>query len=154
MLQDSNNFIANQLLLILAYEKKGEGVDISDGAEIVTRFLKNKIGIQPDDINLVEGSGISTRNSIDLLAMLKVMNYFNEYRELLPHLRYSKFSELAKAGRKWNILAKSGTLSNISTLAGFIQTDEKEWKPFVIMLNNTGKARGTVIDIIGRYYNG
>ena len=49
--------------------------------------------------------------------------------------------------------AKSGTLTNVSTLAGFIQIKNREWKPFVIMLNNDRKKRGAVMNIIGRYYD-
>ncbi len=154
MLRDSNNFIANQLLLVLTYEIKGEGFDIEMGARIVSSFLKSEIGIDPRNFNLVEGSGLSTKNNIDLVAMLKIVGYFKKYRELLPHLSSSKYADLAKVGRKWNIVAKSGTLSNIETLAGFIQVRKKEWKPFVIMLNNDEKMRGTVLDIIAKYYNG
>ncbi len=153
MLKESNNFTANQLLLVLAYELKGEGVSISTGAGIITGFLKNEIGLDKNDFALVEGSGLSTKNSFELRAMLKIINYFNDYKELLPHLRSSKYADLAKAGRRWNIVAKSGTLKNIETLAGFIQVHKREWKPFVIMLRNEEQKRGTIMEIIAKYYN-
>jgi serine-type D-Ala-D-Ala carboxypeptidase/endopeptidase (penicillin-binding protein 4) len=154
MLKESNNFIANQLLLCIAYEKYGSGVGIKNGVEIVTDFLEKHLQISSDKFRLVEGSGLSTKNRVDLLSMLKIINYFHDKKDLLPSLSLSKYRDLARSGRKWKILAKSGTLSNISTLAGFIFVDNKEWKPFVIMFNNSSKQRGIVMDIIGRYYNG
>ena len=153
MLKESNNFIANQLLLVLAYELKGEGVSISTGAEILADFLTKEIGLNENDFALVEGSGLSTKNNFELLAMLKIVNYFNGYKDLLPHLRNSKYRDLAQTGRRWNIVAKSGTLRNIETLAGFIQVRRKEWKPFVIMLKNEEQKRGTIVEIIAKYYN-
>lgn len=153
MLKESNNFIANQLLLVLAYELKGEGVSISTGAGILADFLTKEIGLNENDFALVEGSGLSTKNNFELLAMLKIMNYFNGYKDLLPHLRNSKYRDLAQTGRRWNIVAKSGTLRNIETLAGFIQVRRKEWKPFVIMLKNEEQKRGTIMEIIAKYYN-
>jgi D-alanyl-D-alanine carboxypeptidase/D-alanyl-D-alanine-endopeptidase (penicillin-binding protein 4) len=153
MLRDSNNFIANQLLLTLAFELKGEEATISAGAQIIAGFLKKKIGLKENDFVLVEGSGLSTKNNFDLLAMLKIVNYFDGHKTLLPHLRHSKYADLASTGRRWNIVAKSGTLSNVETLAGFIQDRKKEWKPFVIMLNNEEQKRGTIMEILAKYYN-
>lgn len=154
MLRDSNNFIANQLLLTLAYQQKGEGVSIKNGAEIVADFMEEEIGIKHSEFALVEGSGLSTKNNIDLMAMLKIVNYFNEYKYLLPHLSTSKYPDLARTGRKWNIIAKTGTLNNTANLAGFIQLQNDKWKPFVIMLNDETEMRGAVMEIIAKYYNG
>lgn len=153
MLAESNNYTANQLLLTLAYKRKGEGADIATGAAVLTSFLRKEIGLHKSDFRVVEGSGLSTKNSIDLLAMLKILNYFSEYRELLPDLRMSKYADLSRTGRRWTIVAKSGTLNHTANLAGFLQIDQNVWKPFVIMLNDDIKTRGTVMEIIAKYYN-
>ncbi len=154
MLKDSNNFIANQLLLAMALKKFEEPVSIDHGVQILTYFLKNEVDINSADFIIVEGSGLSKRNRINLLAMLKIVNYFNKYKELLPSLRVSKYFDLARSGRKWKVMAKSGTLKKVSTLAGFIQIENNQWKPFVIMLGQNWRNRGTVMEIIGQYYNG
>ncbi|MCP4757217.1 MAG: tandem-95 repeat protein [Proteobacteria bacterium] len=154
MLKDSNNFIANQLLLVMALEKNGEGARLAEGVSLLNSFLNNQLGIETRDFKMVEGSGLSKKNRIDLLAMLKLVNYFEKYRNLLPPLSASKYSDLAKSGRRWRILAKSGTLKEVSTLAGFIYLKNNKWKPFVIMLGQDWKNRGRILEIIGRYYNG
>ncbi len=154
MLKESNNFIANQLLLAMAYERFGGGVGIEHGVELISSFLHNEIGLKDCDFNLVEGSGLSKKNRVDLLAMLKIVNYFADYRDLLPSLRSSKYEDLARMGRKWDILAKSGTLNKVSTLAGFIKLKNNSWKPFVIMLDQEWSKRGKVMEVIGKYYNG
>lgn len=153
MLRESDNFTANQLLLVMAKHVNGDGADIEQGSRILARFLREKIGLKRNQFNLVEGSGLSLKNNLSLMAMLKIVNYFDKNKELLPPLSASKYPDLASIGRRWKILAKSGTLHNVATLAGFMQLRNKEWKPFVIMLEQDYEMRGQVMSILGEYLN-
>lgn len=153
MLKDSNNFIANQLLMVMALHKFGEKASLKQGVSILNDFLQKRVGLAADNYALVEGSGMSRQNRIDLLAMLKLVNYFEKYKNFLPLLSLSKYRDLARVGRKWRIRAKTGTLKNVSTIAGYLHLRNKKWKPFVIMLGQDWKDRGKVLDIIARYYH-
>jgi len=154
LLRYSNNFVANQLLLVMALEKYGEGAEFKQGVNILDLYINQKIGIDKQNYSIVEGSGLSTKNRIDLLAMLKVVNNFKENIDLLPHLKKSKFRDLVRIGRNWNIYAKSGTLGNVSTLAGFFEDNQKQWIPFVIMLGKNKHSRSQVLEMIKQYYVG
>jgi D-alanyl-D-alanine carboxypeptidase/D-alanyl-D-alanine-endopeptidase (penicillin-binding protein 4) len=152
MFKNSNNFIANQLFLVLALESYGAPANFKNAVKYVTRSLTKKLHLREDNLYLVEGSGLSRRNKIDLKIMLAVINHFKPYRNLLPKLKRSKYPTLKRVGTKWNILAKSGTLSGVFNLVGFVETKNHDWKPFVIMLNQAENNRAQVLKLIGKHY--
>lgn len=154
LLRYSNNFVANQLLLVMALEKYGQGVEFKQGVKILDLYINKNIGVEKQDYFIVEGSGLSRNNRINLLAMLKVVNSFKKHIDLLPHLKKSKFRDLVKIGKEWNIYAKSGTLGSVSTLAGFFEDHRQHWQPFVVMLGKNQNGRSQVLQLIKQYYLG
>jgi serine-type D-Ala-D-Ala carboxypeptidase/endopeptidase (penicillin-binding protein 4) len=152
MLRTSSNFTANQLLLVSAIDRFGAPVELEQGVWLLRHFLQDRIGLAADSFTIVEGSGLSRKNRIDLLSMLSIVNHFHPYKQLLPSLAKSRFTDLAEIGRKWRILAKSGTLNDISTVAGFLYTREQQWLPFVIMLEKGQNNRSQVLEILCRHY--
>ncbi len=153
MLLDSSNFIANQLLLVMAIDKNGEPGRLGQGVKLLNRFLRNQIGLRSVDFNIVEGSGLSHGNRISLEAMLDVLTRFKDQRELLPPLTKAKYLDLIQIGRRWNIRAKTGTMKGIVSLAGFLQKKDGEWLPFVIMLEGEPADRARVLQVICRFYS-
>lgn len=153
MLLDSSNFIANQLLLVMAIDKNGEPGRLGQGVKLLNRFLKKQIGLRISDFNIVEGSGLSHGNRISLEAMLDVLTRFKDQRELLPPLTKAKYLDLIQIGRRWNIRAKTGTMKGIASLAGFLQKKDGEWLPFVIMLEGKPTDRARVLQVICRFYS-
>ncbi len=152
MLYDSSNFIANQLLLAMAIDRYGEPARLNQGVDLLKRYLTQEQGLHSSDFSIVEGSGLSHYNQIDLAAMLDILNNFSEYRNLLPPLTKSKYIDLIRIGRRWHIKAKTGTMKGVSTLAGFLQKTDNEWLPFVIMLEGKPAERARVLKIICRFY--
>jgi serine-type D-Ala-D-Ala carboxypeptidase/endopeptidase (penicillin-binding protein 4) len=152
MLRTSSNFTANQLLLVSAIDRFGAPVALEQGVWLLRHFLQDRVGLAADSFTIVEGSGLSRKNRIDLLSMLSIVNHFHPYKQLLPSLAKSRFTDLAEIGRKWRILAKSGTLNDISTVAGFLYTREQRWLPFVIMLEKGQNNRSQVLEILCRHY--
>jgi len=139
MLEFSNNFIANQITLVMTLEKKGPPALLADGVALTRRFLQEQIGLSPDSIFMVEGSGISHRNRVDLLAMLKITEAFYPWRDLL---------NIHDAGQARLVLAKTGTLSNVHSLAGFLPSPNGERRAFVIMLNQQAHNREPVLRLL------
>ncbi|MCP3849577.1 MAG: hypothetical protein GY694_04975 [Gammaproteobacteria bacterium] len=134
----SNNFIANQLLIILGGKEKGLPANIIKGRAVVTEFLLQTIGLK--DFNLQEGSGLSRKNQFTAQQMLKIVNHFAPYQHLL-RLDKQRFQ------------AKTGTLKGISSYAGFILSPKGDSYPFVIMMDKSrwGGERYKVANIM---YNG
>ncbi|MCP4296522.1 MAG: hypothetical protein GY786_13040, partial [Proteobacteria bacterium] len=152
MLKDSNNFIANQLFLTLSLKQGGGPANYKKSAKITAQFLVNKVGLKRKDFELYEGAGLSKNNRIELHAMLRIVNYFKPYKTLLPPLTQSRYPSLVKVGKRWNILAKSGTLKKVANLAGFLETKNHTWKPFVIMITHPKENRDEVMNLIGQKY--
>jgi D-alanyl-D-alanine carboxypeptidase/D-alanyl-D-alanine-endopeptidase (penicillin-binding protein 4) len=139
MLEFSNNVVANQLLLTLALERQGalerHGVpaQLEDGVAILREFLIRRVGLGPRDFLLVEGSGLSRSNRIGLLAMVKVVDAFYPWRDLLP------------SHGSGGVFAKTGTLAGVSSLAGFLPAPEGSRRAFAILLNQPKNTRDDVL---------
>ena len=133
MLRDSNNFMANQLLMAIAQEKHEAPVRLQQGVGWMTKFLEENVGFSPCDFNIVEGSGLSPKNKIDIVSILKLVNYFSDHKQILPALQLSKYKQLRDIGGKWQIIGKTGALAQVTNLAGFIPLKNNIWKPFVFM---------------------
>lgn len=117
MLEYSNNFIANQLLLAMGAHFYGPEGTVEKGADVIKKFLSGNCGIESPQI--AEGSGLSRENLLSPREMLKILNYFEPYRELLVY--------------KEPVWFKSGSLSGVKARAGYIETSEGDFAPFVIM---------------------
>ena len=139
MLEFSNNFIANQITLVMALESKGPPAALADGVELTRRYLVEQAGLSPGSFFLVEGSGISHRNRVDLLAMLRITEAFYPWRDLL---------HIHDAGQARLVLAKTGTLSNVHSLAGFLPSPNGERRAFVIMLNQQAHNREPLLHLL------
>ena len=142
MMDFSNNFIANQILTVLHMESGGRPARLRGGTAILGEFLVSRIGLSPGDFHLVEGSGISRGNWIELAAMLKIVDAFHPWRGLL---RYHGPPSL-------DVLAKTGTLTGVSSLAGFFPATEGSRRPFVIMLNQPRSVRERVFRLLAGFY--
>ncbi|MEX2235011.1 MAG: D-alanyl-D-alanine carboxypeptidase [Cyclobacteriaceae bacterium] len=138
MMQESNNFIAEQLLLMCANV-------LSDSlkTEIAIDFItKNYLADLPDEPVWVDGSGLSRYN---LFTPRSIVKLWEKIWELLPRERL--FPLLATGGvngtiRKWYlgnkpyIFGKTGSLSNNHCLSGFLVTEKGKVLIFSFMNSN------------------
>jgi len=118
MLEFSNNFIANQLFLTLGADIYGAPADINKSQNIITKYIKNNFNWT--DYKVVEGAGLSRQNRMSAQQLVDILTKFKPYRHLMP-------------SQTQDIFAKSGTLKNVSTYAGYINNND--WSPFAIMIN-------------------
>lgn len=143
MLEFSSNFIANQVTMVMALEEKGPPVSLEQGVELTRRFLVDHVGLKPGSFAVVEGSGISRNNRVDLLAMLQITDAFYPWRQLLRS---------HDAGPSGRVLAKTGTLSDVHSLAGFMPSPDGERRAFVIILNQLAHNREPILQLLmGRF---
>ncbi len=131
-LKYSQNLIMNQLFLAMGAEKLGPPASLAKGKQVVQEFLRSTVGIQ--GFNLEEGSGISRKNSINAFEMDKVLVKFFPYYKLLP----------VKDGM-W---VKTGTLSGVSGLVGYFQSNTHGWVRFVIFLNQPANTRDKIAALL------
>lgn len=136
MLLGSNNYITNQVFLEIGAHRMGGPVSLKKSLKVTGELLaKHKLATA---INLVEGSGISRENHFTAEGLAKMLHLFASHANLLRK---------TKAGSRY----KTGSLSDVRTLAGYAQTKEHGLVRFVISLGGrTGKLRFRLLSAIER----
>lgn len=108
--------------------------------------LVSIVGMNPNEYRLVDGSGISHYNLITTELVNKILKYFyNEKKELFPIL-YNSFpiagvdgtlkNRMRKTPAEKNVHAKTGTLSGVSTLSGYLNSQSGHMICFSIFMQN------------------
>lgn len=116
-------------------------------------------GIPRDGWQLIDGSGLSRRNVVAADVLAEVLHRMYDASWTSPWM-----TGLPIAGRDGtlsgrmkgtaaenNVRAKTGTMTNIRSLAGYVRTRDGETLAFVILLNNfegTGAQALAVIDSV------
>ena len=136
MLEYSSNFIANQLLLMLGAYFYGPEGTVEKGTNLIKNFLSINFGMKSPQI--VEGSGLSRENLLSPREMLKILDYFTPYRDLLVY--------------KEQVWFKSGSLSGVKTRAGYIETSAGDFMPFIIMCGRNFIDIEKAMLCLGRYF--
>lgn len=129
LLEHSNNFLANQLLIATGAHILGSPGTVEKGVYVALNYAENMLGI--DDICIVEGSGISRKNKISASNMNKIIKQFEPYRSLMRH-----------TGREF---FKTGTLKGINTRAGYIENEKQEIYHFAILINSQNKSTKNIM---------
>ena len=119
MLKYSNNFIANQLFLLLGAEREGPPATLAKARRAAEAFVRNEFDWR--DYRIVEGAGLSRRNRLSVRQLVAVLQRLQGYARLLPK-------------RGDGIRAKTGTLTGVSSYAGYIG-DGRRRKIFALIIN-------------------
>ncbi|WP_099159019.1 D-alanyl-D-alanine carboxypeptidase/D-alanyl-D-alanine endopeptidase [Virgibacillus ndiopensis] len=143
----SNNGHAEILVKEMGRIKYDEG-SWDKGLEVVEEVLSN-IGLNSETLRLRDGSGMSHKNMIpanelsQLLYAVQDKSWFPDLKNALPvagmserfvggTLRYRMTEEPTKG----NVKAKTGSLTGVSTLSGYVTSKDGKELIFSIMVNN------------------
>ena len=116
-------------------------------------------GVPDGSYQLVDGSGLSRRDAISPDAVMTVLRRMSDPPGASPLLTALPVAGVdgSLAGRmkgtaaEGNVRAKTGTMSNIRSLAGYVTTRSGERLAFVVVINNfegTGAEANQAIDAI------
>jgi len=119
MLEYSSNFVANDLFLLLG-DSDGDGpVTMAQAQRAAAAWAERRFGWRGHRIE--DGAGLSPGNRLSARQLLDAVKAFAPYRDLLPR-------------QNGQVLAKTGTLSGVSTYAGFVRRNGA-WEPFSLLIN-------------------
>ncbi|MBI2690150.1 MAG: D-alanyl-D-alanine carboxypeptidase/D-alanyl-D-alanine-endopeptidase [Acidobacteria bacterium] len=118
------------------------------GVEALREFLGGQVGLQKDDVNFVDGSGLSRLTLLTPEATTKLLVYMagteakEDWFASLPvggedGTLSRRFQGAAAKGK---IHAKTGSLSHVSALGGYLDHPRRGRLAFTILLNNYNTA--------------
>ncbi len=135
---DSNNMAAETVFKIAG----GHYAKTSGSAEAAIKMLMDycgKLGVNTQNIRIVDGSGVSKNNLVttDFMTSFLISQYQNdaEYKEM-----FASAGEGTLKNRMLyfgdNLKAKTGTLSDVSAIAGYLKTAKGNLVAFDIIIND------------------
>lgn len=139
MLEFSNNFTANQVFLATGAAGAGAPSTVAKSVSVMSNFLRQTVGWR--NFTIAEGSGLSRRNQVTATDMMKLLRYFKPHQSLLPT-------------KERVFQAKTGTLADVSSFAGFFQTPGSGEVAFVIIATGPGTSYVQKFRIAKTIYRG
>jgi D-alanyl-D-alanine carboxypeptidase/D-alanyl-D-alanine-endopeptidase (penicillin-binding protein 4) len=136
LLKYSNNFIANQIYLVVGAENKGYPATLAKAHSTFETLFREKFPEHTGQTIIDEASGISRKNRLSAKAMMAVLEQFRPHAELLDW--------------KKGVLLKSGTLTGVYNYAGYLKT-ASGYRPFVILLNQKKNQRDKILKLLLQY---
>lgn len=137
VLKNSNNMIAETVAKLAgakAYDDRGTDIN---GIKVFNAYCQ-KIGIDNSKIRLTDASGVSKNNLVttDFISEYLVKNKDSKVLEHLPTPGQGTLTH-RMLPIKENLRAKTGTLSDTSSIAGFLTTKNGNKYAFAIIINDT-----------------
>src|SRR3989338_567089 len=129
----SNNFVAEHLLKTMAAELKPPPRSTDKGLDILREFLQG-IGVK-ESYQLVNGSGLSADNKMSAAQLVEVLKYGHKNFGFFPEYMASMgivgidgtvSSRLQGTIAQGRVRAKTGSLSGVSALSGYVSTQSNE----------------------------
>jgi D-alanyl-D-alanine carboxypeptidase/D-alanyl-D-alanine-endopeptidase (penicillin-binding protein 4) len=148
ILNTSQNWFAEMLLKILGREVGGAG-SWEAGLDVEKRFLIDSVKLDSTAFALDDGSGLSASNLVTPRAFVQLLDYMARHEKRTPFLAalprsmqpgslLRRFTGTPLEGR---VLAKTGSISRVNSLSGYIERADGRRFTFAIAAN-AHAARG------------
>lgn len=134
LLEYSNNFMANQLIITCGIETYGAPGTLDKGVKALNHYAKTVLGLKK--AVFVEGSGISRDNRMSAAHLVEALNRFEPRYQLMSN-----------EGNEWY---KTGHLKGIRTRAGYIRGRNGNLYRFAVLVNTPGKSTRRIMERIHR----
>jgi serine-type D-Ala-D-Ala carboxypeptidase/endopeptidase (penicillin-binding protein 4) len=141
LLRDSDNATAELLLKELGLQLEGAGT-FDAGARAVARVL-TEAGFDLDGARVVDGSGLSTSNQAHCRLLLDLLEHEPTQEAVRRGLAVA--GETGTMAERWldtplagRVRAKTGTLNQVTALAGFAETGAGDEATFAVVVNVDG----------------
>ncbi|BCD90412.1 D-alanyl-D-alanine carboxypeptidase [Francisella halioticida] len=145
-LKHSDNLYAETILDTVALKKTGVG-STKSGTEAVQNIIYSKLGLNTSALTMYDGSGLSQLDRVSPNFMVNFLTKtFNSPigKKLYNYLPASGMNGTIayRMGGKLlgRVHAKTGTLSGVSTLSGYLLTAKNHRITFSIMLNDLKRS--------------
>jgi len=138
----SQNLYAELLLRTLGAECKGTG-DAAHGAEVVKEVMVD-FGVDPEVINMVDGSGLSRLDMVTPKAVVALLRGMRRhpcgdgfYNSLpIAGVDGTIRGRMRGTAAENNVRAKTGFIGHVRSLSGYVRTADQEELAFSMIANN------------------
>lgn len=143
MLKKSDNVIAGAVFKKLGQLYTRQPGSWENGSLAVSQILSRRAGVNISNMRILDGSGLSPDNLATPAQMMQVLDFAfhhdptsDDFISSLPiaGVDGTLKHRMGNIARKVN--AKTGTISGVVSLAGYVMTRDKESLAFVIMVNS------------------
>ena len=155
---DSNNLYAEQILRTMgAYRYTGTqfALGSTEAGVVAGEPFLTRIGIDPADLSLVDGSGLSAMNRLTPQAIITLLDAMHRhpdaatrdafYRSLAVGGVTGTLSNRYRGGiARGNVHAKTGYISGARTLSGYVTASNGHLVAFSLLCNNYGTTTARV----------
>jgi D-alanyl-D-alanine carboxypeptidase/D-alanyl-D-alanine-endopeptidase (penicillin-binding protein 4) len=150
ILEPSQNWIAEQLVRSLGETTEGRA-SWSAARGAVRSVLADSLGVDTLDVHVVDGSGLSAYNLVTPRALARILDgvagrpWGEAYREALPtpgEEESTLENRLDGLGDRFH--AKTGTITHVSSLSGYLTTDTGRELIVVLVANGSGRPSSEV----------
>lgn len=148
MCKNDNDYYAHCLLKTLGQHQRGTPGTWQSGSSVIRSFVAEKIKIDPKEIALLDGSGLSRYNLISPAHMTRFLAWAYNH----PQYSHEMLSALSVAGidgslkarlsaphHKGRIRGMTGSMKGISSFTGICWNKSSEPIAVAIMINNSVK---------------
>ena len=149
MMKESDNQYAEALFYQLA-ALSGRPYASAEDARARMDSLIIGFGFEPQHYDLVDGSGLSLYNYVSAELEIAFLRYAYQRDGIFPAL-YASLpvagvdgtlkNRMRRSPARGKVRAKTGTLTGVATLAGYVQASNGHWLAFCIMNQGQCKAR-------------
>lgn len=158
ILGPSQNWMAEQLVLTLGAELGARG-SWEEGIAVLERFLTERVGLDSLDVVPRDGSGLSAYNLVTPRAIVRVLR-FMDARGDAPAFRAALAEpgepdstlEDRLAGLGGRVFAKTGSISNVNSLSGYLVRNDGSRLIFSILSNGSAlpaeRMRDTIDELV------
>lgn len=164
LMKKSQNLYAETMVKVLGYNNSGLG-SFEEGKKVIENVLQD-FGVEPETYAYRDGSGLSRYNFISpkqivsILKGVKESSDWNIWYDLFPIAGIDGTLKwrMKRTKAEGNVRAKTGTISNVRGLSGYVKTAEGEDIVFSFLINGHLKtSRDTelitdkILELIAEY---
>jgi D-alanyl-D-alanine carboxypeptidase/D-alanyl-D-alanine-endopeptidase (penicillin-binding protein 4) len=141
------------MLLKQVGKQFGKAGSWDEGIRVERRFLIDSVGVDSTQFSLSDGSGLAANNLVSPLAFTQILRFIRNHPHaatFLPGLPQSgkkgslrnRFVGTPLEGR---VRAKTGSISRVNTLSGYIDMGDGKFWTFSVEVNNQAVGGGRTI---------
>lgn len=154
LMKRSQNLYAETMPRLISWEKNGKGT-FEGGKELVAEKLE-VMGVEKGANSYIDGSGLSALNKISPTHLVSILEWMGKssqngslWREMMPIAGVDGTLSRRMKGTpaEGNVHAKTGTISGVRSLSGYVTTADGEELVFSFIVNNSTASNSATEEV-------